>query len=382
MPVRDHPYLAVIVKPTYDCNMACRYCSVQGHDTSARMSFETVDRLFERVTEFCGKDKSIHLVWHGGEPSLMGAEFYEYIGRKTLEYADFRIANLLQTNALHLDGELVDTLLARDFKIGTSLDGPARLHDLARRDALGGPTFDTIMESLARLRARGVPIGAILVLNRLNRGHMPEIYEFFSQARIHLRVNPVQLHGRAACHPEDVTLSPREYGTEMITLFDLWYHDPDAPIMIDPFTTIITNAVTGDVQCCDFRRECHAEVISVGPTGGVYPCGQFSGEEQYNLGNIYTDSIGEIMATPAMHELLDRVPENIKACSVCEYSELCNCGCTASAVCRGRGIMQPDYYCPGRRMLFRHIFETVRADVRRASSLHVSSPAGQVDRPI
>lgn len=369
MPAKKHPYLAIIVKPTYDCNMSCSYCSVEGYDTSPRMSLETVDRLFERVTSFCGTDKTIYLVWHGGEPLLLGPGFYDYIGRKTGEYGEFRIINGLQTNATLLNDEFIDVMLRHKFQFSTSIDGPAEIHNRSRRDKHGEPTFDKVMESVTSLRARGINVGAITVLNRLNIDYMPEIYRFFSQARISLRINPVLFHGKAAKDYREVAILPEEFGRAMIKIFDLWYNDPDTRIMVDPFHAIIGNIVTGKNQSCEFRRQCHAEVISVGPDGDVYPCGQFNGNEDYYLGNIHEEGFDEMMTSPSIRKLLMRVPENIKMCSKCRYAEICNCGCTASAVCRNGDIMEPDYYCAGRKMIFQHIIDTVQDDMQKAKGL-------------
>jgi len=365
MPETKHSYFAIIVKPTYDCNLSCSYCSVEGHDTSPRMSLQTVDRLFDRVTDYCGADRTIYLIWHGGEPLLMGPDFYDYIGQKTKEYSEFRIINALQTNATLLNDEFIDVISEHGFRVSTSIDGPAELHDRSRKDGLGNPTFNRVMESVALLKDRGVPVGAITVLNRINKDYMPDIYSFFSKAQIHLRINPVQLHGKAAKNYEDVAISPKEYGREMIKIFDMWYHDPDTSIMVDPFRIIIGNIATDVTYSCDFRRQCHGEVTSVGPDGGVYPCGQFNGNEDYYMGNIHREGYDKIMCSPGIKKLLLRVPENIKTCSRCEYSEICNCGCTASAVCRNGDIMQPDFYCAGRKMLFQHIIDTIQNDIQK-----------------
>jgi len=363
--MEDRSYLAIIVKPTYDCNMSCEYCSVEGHPTSPRMSRATVDKLFERVTDFCGTDIPIYLIWHGGEPLLMGPDFYRHIGEKTREYRGFNIVNALQTNATLLSDEFIDVIVEHNFRVSTSIDGPAEIHNRSRRDRFGKPTFERTMGAVARLKARGIPVGAIAVLTKSNKDYMPEIYGFFNEAQIHLRINPVQLHGKAASNREDVAITPKEYGREMIKIFDMWYHDPDARIMVDPFRVIIGNIITDSTYSCDFRRQCHAEVMSVSPAGGVYPCGQFNGNEDYYLGDIREQGFDEILDSPGMARLLQRVPENIAACRACRYAEICNCGCTASAVCRNGDIMQPDFYCAGRRMLFQHIIDTIQDNLHK-----------------
>lgn len=341
------------------------------------MSLSTVKKLFERVTDFCGNNRTIYIIWHGGEPLLMEPSFFDYIGEKTKEYSKFEIINSIQTNATLLNNEFIDVIALHKFRISTSLDGPASIHNKTRKDKKGKSTFNKVMKSIASLKARGINIGAITVLNNLNKEYMSEIYRFFNRNQIHLRINPVQLHGRAKTNRQRVGITPKEYGMEMIKIFNLWYHDPNACIVVDPFRIIIGNIITGDIQSCDFRRQCHSEVISVGPSGNVYPCGQFSGNENYYLGNIYKEKFDEIMDSPNMKELLKRVPENIKQCSKCKYVEICNCGCTASAVCRNGEILQPDFYCAGRKILFQHIIDEIQNDIRKAQSI-VQKPSEYV----
>lgn len=358
-------YLAVIIKPTYNCNLACAYCSVDGHETSSRMSLETVDTLITRVTDFCGTGRAIFLVWHGGEPLLMSPSFYEHIGKRTTEYKDYKIINSVQTNATLLNDEFIDVFARYNFRVSISLDGPASIHDVARKSKNGKPTFERVMKSVAALKSRGLPVGAITTLNRLNIDYLPEIYEFFNREGIHLRINPVKRQGKAARVYAEVAISPVEYGQEMIKVFDMWYYDKNVRIMVDPFRLIIGNILTDTTYCCEFRRCCHSEVVSVSPDGGVYPCGQFNGIEDYYLGNIHKEGFDDIMESPRMQQLMLRVPENIKACRECKYKEICNSGCTVSAVSECGSIMEPDFYCSGRRMLFQHIIDTLERDISK-----------------
>ena len=345
--------------------MSCSYCSVEGADHLPKMSLSTVDKIFERVTDFCGKNRHIYLIWHGGEPLLMGPFFYEYIGQKTEEYSGYKIINSIQSNSTLIDEEFIDIIKKYNYRYSTSLDGPADIHNVSRRFKNGDPTFGKIMDSIIALKSRNIPVGVITVLNNLNKNKLPELYEFLNEKEIHMRINPVLYHGSALEHKKRVIITPKEYGEKMINLFDIWYHDPDTRIMIDPYRIIIGNIITGNIHSCEFRKQCHKDVLSIGPKGGVYPCGQFSGNENYYLGNIHKQDFFEIMATPSMEKLLSRGPENIETCFNCEYKEICNSGCTASAVCRNGDIMQPDYYCIGRKMLFHHIIESLQEDINK-----------------
>ena len=116
--------------------------------------------------------------------------------------------------------------------------------------------------------------------------------------------------------------------------------------------------------------------MSIGPDGGVYPCGQFNGLEEFYLGNIHREGFKDIMRSAGMQRLLQRVPENIEPCSHCEYVEICHSGCTVGAVNKNGDIMGPDYYCAGRKFLFKHIIDTLDRDVGSALSQKCATQQG------
>jgi sulfatase maturation enzyme AslB (radical SAM superfamily) len=68
--------IALIVKVTNACNMACRYCFIEPsvfHKTMVNETARYVVRVFLDSDWF----DSVHFVWHGGEPLLRGRRFFE-----------------------------------------------------------------------------------------------------------------------------------------------------------------------------------------------------------------------------------------------------------------------------------------------------------------
>jgi sulfatase maturation enzyme AslB (radical SAM superfamily) len=62
--------------------------------------------------------------------------------------------NSTQTNATHLDDDMLAFLLANDVSIGLSLDGPASLSDASREPRRALPTHSEGASAGARQRAR------------------------------------------------------------------------------------------------------------------------------------------------------------------------------------------------------------------------------------
>jgi uncharacterized protein len=69
--------------------------------------------------------------WQGGEPTLMGLDFFRKAMALQKQYAKpgQRIENDLQTNGTLLDEEWVAFLKEHRFLVGLSIDGPREIHD-------------------------------------------------------------------------------------------------------------------------------------------------------------------------------------------------------------------------------------------------------------
>jgi uncharacterized protein len=337
------------------------------------MPMETVDRLFERAIEHCGHERSISFVWHGGEPMLMGADFYRTIGEKTKAWPGYSIRHLMQTNFTLLTDEMLEVIKEYGFRLSTSIDGPRHVHDATRVDRAGRGTFDRVLRTVEFLKKNGITVGAIAVLSNATKEYADDIYDFFRSQKMNFRVNSMDIQGRARDYTDSLTLDPGDYADCMIKIFDRWFYDSDSGIVVDPFDTIINNILTGNIAGCDYKRNCHHDIVSVGPDGSVYPCGKFSGNHDLVMGNIHQQSFGECLASDAIHPFLHRVPEAIPECSTCEYQEICNGGCPVGPYNERDSIMTPDVQCHGRKRIFEHILSALEKDVERAANLAKSS---------
>ena len=160
----------IMLKPAGSlCNLGCAYCyyldksGIYG-GREPRMTLP----VLERVTRECieANDVSeVHFVWHGGEPLVMGLDFF----RKAVEFqrryaGGKRIQNSVQTNGTLLTDEWARFFRDHDFLVGISLDGPRDIHDRFRLDLGGRPSFDQVMVGLEKLKEHGVEF------NTLRRG--------------------------------------------------------------------------------------------------------------------------------------------------------------------------------------------------------------------
>jgi uncharacterized protein len=101
----------VMVKPIGSrCNLDCAYCYYLDKDrllsnSPSRMSDETLESVIRQG--IIGQDAdTVVFTWHGGEPTLLGLDFFRRVVELEQKYAGTKqIENDLQTNCLLLDDD-------------------------------------------------------------------------------------------------------------------------------------------------------------------------------------------------------------------------------------------------------------------------------------
>ena len=103
--------------------------------------------------------------WQGGEPTLMGLEFFERVVELQRKYqkANQRIENDLQTNGTLLDEDWCAFLKRNNFLVGLSIDGPAEFHDKHRYNKGGKPTHSKVMQAVKLLHLYQIPFNALVI---------------------------------------------------------------------------------------------------------------------------------------------------------------------------------------------------------------------------
>ena len=356
--------LSVIVKPTHDCNLACKYCYLGENAGEGRMNYETLKNMIQQLLTLPDRER-IHFIWHGGEPLLMGRDFYEEAVRLQDKYRNNRVVeNAIQTNGTLINDDILDFCEEHEFNVGSSIDGPKEIHDRVRVYPDEKGSFEDAWSGLMKVRERSKHLresgkkkwprgGAIAVLSKANIGEIERVYAFFRGNNITVKMNPLIKSGRAKEH-HDLAIGPLEYGTALVKVFDEWFNEENAGIDVEPLSMILGNLMTGKPVGCNFGDSCREGFISVGPKGEIYPCGRFDRVEEFRLGNVNEEGLQR--ALDLQEERIERENRsNSAGCRNCDYSNICNAGCMHSAFMRRGNPMDKDYYCASYRVLFKHL---------------------------
>ena len=156
-----------IIKVTSACNLSCTYCS-EGLRQLENLNIETYKRFVDGIPKLLRHvgHKNVDIIWHGGEPLLIGKQWITEAIEYTNEVlSDFEISYSIQTNATLIDEEWIQIFKEFDFSIGISLDGYKELHDQYRIAKNGQGTYETIITNIKSLKSQGIPASLLMVLN-------------------------------------------------------------------------------------------------------------------------------------------------------------------------------------------------------------------------
>ncbi|MBW2673953.1 MAG: radical SAM protein [Deltaproteobacteria bacterium] len=162
--------LSLLVKPaSYRCNLACSYCFYKRvadvyEQPSTFMDHDTLDSMIRTVMR--SGARHVSFCWQGGEPTLLGVDFFRDAVEMQNRYASGgqTIENSIQTNGILLDDDWLRFLRDNRFLVGISLDGPADIHDAYRLDNNGHATFHTVENAIAGMRNHGVDFNILALI--------------------------------------------------------------------------------------------------------------------------------------------------------------------------------------------------------------------------
>lgn len=346
--------LSVLIEPTSACNLDCRYC-YKGEKPKKIMSLQTFEIAAQKVIAYADEHKRpLLFVWHGGEPTLAGVEFYRHALRYGAEQSADHIArHTLQTNGTLLTDELLDLFAEYKVSIGVSLDGPAEHHNHMRPRKAGGNTHAAVLDGILRARGKGIDVGVLMSMTKGNATYIKDTFQFCRENNLTFRLNPISADLHSA--HSNIEISPEEYLNACIEAYDLWFYQKDHSIQVNPGYGVTRLLLSKNrLSDCTLSDNCQQHFVSIGPEGDVYPCNRFYNVAEYRLGNIVTDELHAIMSSERRRFLLDRCASKIEKCRDCSIANYCNGGCMHHAVVHNGKLYSPDHLCVVYKGLVEH----------------------------
>lgn len=364
------------------CNLDCTYCFYLEKEklypaTGARahMTPDVLEAYVRQTME--AHPVEAGFAWQGGEPTLMGVDFFRQAVDLQKKYAgDRRVTNAFQTNGVLLDDEWGEFFAQNNFLIGLSVDGPKELHDAYRLDKGGRPTFDKVMRGLDVLKKHGVEFNTLTVVHHENSGHGLETYEFlkgigscFHQfipliERFTPAPSPEGLSrssGPGEAQVSERSVTPEGWGDFLCSIFDSWIRNDVGKIFVQLFEVTLESTMGLPQSLCLFRPTC-GDAVALEHTGDLYSCDHYVFPEN-RLGNIMESPMEALVAGPQQREFGQHKLDSLPAyCRRCDVRYACHGECP-----KNRFLTSPDgepglnYLCQGYKRFFRYSAPFFRA---------------------
>jgi len=366
------------------CNLDCAYCYFLSKErlyphSDFRMSAALLEELTRQYIQ-AQPVPEVTFAWQGGEPTLMGLDFFRRAVSLQKKYAvpGTRVVNALQTNATRLDDEWCEFFHAHDFLLGVSLDGPRGLHDVYRVDKGGAPTFDRVLSGIALLKKHQVEFNLLATVHAANADHPLDVYRFFRDevgARF-IQFIPIVERDNATGFQEGNTVTPRsvqgkQYGDFLIAIFDEWVRRDVGRMFVQIFDVALGAWLGQPASLCIFSETC-GNALALEHNGDLFACDHFV-EPRYKLGNLADTALVELVgSSPQCRFGADKRDTLPRYCRACSVRFVCNGGCPKDSL-RATPHGEPglNYLCEGFKAFFTHIdppMKTMAGLIRRERS--------------
>ncbi len=373
------PAFSLLAKPTGSvCNLDCAYCFFLEKErlypgARSRMSDELLERYIRQLIE-AHRAPEVSIAWQGGEPMLMGLEFFRRAVELARKYArpGMTVSHSIQTNGTKINGDWARFFKENGFLVGLSIDGPRELHDAYRRDKAGKPTFDKVMRGLGALREHGVDWNALTTVHAANAAHPGEVYRFLVDecGAQFIQFIPIVERPTEDGVPYGDTVTDRsvtadQWGAFLIGVFEEWVRRDVGEVYVQMFDVALANWYGEPAGLCVHSPTCGA-ALALEFNGDVYACDHFV-EPAYLRGNISERHLAELVGSPDQQRFgqgkLDRLPQ---FCLDCDVRFACHGGCPKDRFITTPAEASPpcepglNYLCPGFKAFFHHIDAPMR----------------------
>lgn len=323
---------AICLHVAHDCNLACKYCFAgkgEYDGPKGLMSFETGKRALDFLVEKSGTRKNLEVDFFGGEPLLnweVCKKLVEY-GRSIEKEHGKNFRFTLTTNGVLVNDEVIDFCNREMGNVVLSLDGRKETHDRLRTTCNGKGSYDLIVDKFKKFA------NARNQADYYMRGTYTHYNTDFSKDIIHmadlgfkeLSIEPVVSDPTEpyALKKNDLPILKEQYeilADEMLRRYRngngfTFYH-----YMIDLNSgPCIVKRISG----CGVGTE----YMAVTPSGELYPCHQFVGDEKFLLGDIWKG----VTNTAILDEFKGCNVYSHPECKDCFAKLYCSGGCAANA---------------------------------------------------
>lgn len=333
----NYKYIHLLYVPTMACNMGCRYCYLEDNTVDDGSKYNPLDTLKYAIKKFRDSDVvPFNISLHGGEVTTLSKDDFYCLVKYISDYYNenkqiiidggFKIGSPhIKTNMYDLEKH-IDAIKKFNVSISGSLDLPFSLHDEYRVTKGNQKTLKRILDNIELLR--DIPnkkkVSATIFKEHYN--HIDEI------------VNDIKfLHKNTCLDMNDFNfMIGFDYNSngilhhiteeEQVLFYKRMHKEFDG--------TDLDYGVNGPwfdefgPDYCTNCDNCGEKFFLLERNGDIYSCVRGQKNKDYYYGNIYNNTVDEILNTAKNKIFINhnREPLN-EECTKCGYLYVCKTGC-------------------------------------------------------
>ena len=355
----------LIFKETEACNSNCIYCDVIARKKPRTIKKDLLRRVFECINEYLEQypKECFSIVWHGGEPCIVGAEFYEHVLDLEDEICSStknRIEHDIQSNLTLINQHMIDVFKRMGItRVGTSYEPYKGIRGFGENrdsDAYNKKFF----KGIELIEKNGFSWGFIYVVTQRVIDKPLEIFNILTNFKVRggFQLHPVYSYKNE--DPNGVGITAKEFAVFLGEIFKGWWEKKELYPYVEPFFSYLNHYGKGGPVCCSDSGNCAYTHIYIGPEGDLSHCGRASDWDVFEVGNIQDMSIVDAFKSSYRQQLAMR-SEHLQQtdCKGCEYFKICHGGCPLDGWNSTNSIMSKTEWCLSRKYFLKNYFEPI-----------------------
>ena len=335
--MNNYKYIHLLYVPTMSCNMGCKYCYLEDNTIDEKTKYKPLETLEYAINKF--KDSDVipfNISLHGGEVTTLSKDdFYELIkyisdyytnNKELIIDGGFKIGNPhIKTNMYNLEKH-IDTIKEFNVSISGSLDLPFLLHDQYRVTKGNQKTLKKILENIELLK--DIPnkkkVSATIFKEHYN--YLDDIVKDIKYLHKNTCLDMNDFNFMVGFDYNSNGLLHHISEEEQLNLYNRMHEEFDG--------TDLDYGVNGPwfdefgPGYCPNCDNCGEKFFLLEKNGDIYSCVRGQKNKDYYYGNIYTNSVEEILTTAKNKIFINHNKQPLnEECTKCGYLYLCKTGC-------------------------------------------------------